>query len=211
MERTVSVPFQMQVVQVALLPKTEAKERPISLTSVLWRIWTKLRRTCLALWLKEFYNHTSGFDSAVPGQTCLDPALARLIRAEDHKFRGQTLILLFCDLEGFYDVVSHERLAQQGAALGFPSLLLELAIQLYEGPRCLYGEGVASPSIWPQRGMLQGCPLAPTLAKLTTYKPLKNIPGVSHADLWLDDISIDIAHQDAEIAATIGVRCFQIP
>ena len=211
MERSVSIPFQLQVVQVALLPKSETKERPISLTSVLWRIWTKLCRTCLAAWLKE-YSRTSGFDSAVPGHTSLDAALARLIRAEDHKFRGQTFITLFCDLEGFYDVVSHERLAQQGAALGFPSLLLELAIQLYEGPRCLYGEGVASPSIWPQRGMLQGCPLAPTLAKLTTYKPLKTIsarPGVSHADLWLDDISIDIAHQDAEIAATIGVDVFR--
>ena len=59
MERNVSIPFQLQVVQVALLPKTETKERPISLTSVLWRIWTKLRRTCLATWLKE-YSRTSG-------------------------------------------------------------------------------------------------------------------------------------------------------
>ena len=96
--------------------------------------------------------------------------------------------------------------------LGFPSLILELAVQLYEGPRCLYGEGVASPSIWPKRGMLQGCPCAPTLAKLTTYKPLKTImakPGVSHADLWLDDISIDIAHQDAEIAASLSVDVYR--
>ena len=211
MEGQVSIPFQLQVVQVALLPKNEVKERPISLTSVLWRIWTKLRRSSLAVWLEE-YSRTSGFDSAVPGHTSLDPALARLIRAEDHKFRGQTFITLFCDLEGFYDVVSHERLAQQGMLLGFPSLMLELAIQLYEGPRRLYGEGVASPSIWPKRGMLQGCPCAPTLAKLTTYKPLTAImakPGVSHADLWLDDISIDIAHQDAEIAASLGVDVYR--
>ena len=126
----------------------------------------------------------SGFDLAVPGHTRLDPAMARLIRAEDHKFRGHTFITLFCDLERFYDVVSHERLAQQGMRLGFPSLILELAIQVYEGPRCLCGEGVASPSIWPKKGMLQGCPCAPTLAKLTTYKPLKTIvakPGVSLA------------------------------
>ena len=211
MESQVSLPFQLQVVQVALLPKSEAKERPISLTSVLWRIWTKLRRSHLAAWLKE-YSRNAGFDSAVPGHTSLDPALARLVRAEDHKGRGQTFITLFCDLEGFYDVVRHERLAQQSVALGFPSLITELALQLYEGPRCLYGEGVASPSVWPKRGMLQGCPCAPTLAKLTTHKPLTTIlskPGVSHADLWLDDISIDIAHQDAEIAASLGVEVFR--
>ena len=47
---------------------------------------------------------------------------------------------------------------------------------------------------------------------MTTYKPLKTIvakPGVSHADLWLDDISIDIAHQDAELAASIGVDVYR--
>ena len=211
MESQVSVPFQFQVVQVVLLPKNESKERPISLTSVLWRVWTKLRRTSLAVWLEE-YSKKSGFDSAVPGHTFLDPALARLIRAEDHKFRGQTFITLFCDLEGFYDVVSHERLAHQSLALGFPSLITELAIQIYEGPRCLYGEGVASPSLWPKRGLLQGCPCAPTLAKLTTYQPLTSIKkkaGVSHADLWLDDISVDIAHPDAEVAATLGVDVFR--
>ena len=211
MEGQVGVPFQLQVAQVALLPKTALKERPISLTSVLWRIWTKLRRSSLAIWLEE-YSRTSGFDSAVPGHTSLDPALARLIRAEDHKFRGQTFITLFCDLEGFYDVVSHERLVQQGLQLGFPSLIFELAVQLYEGPRCLYGEGVASPSIWPKKGMLQGCPCAPPLAKLTTYRPLKTIlakPGVSHADLWLDDISVDVAHQDAEIAASLSVDVYR--
>ena len=211
MEGQVGLPFQMQVVQVALLPKSEIKERPISLTSVLWRIWTKLRRSHLAAWLKE-YSREAGFDSAVPGHTSLDPALARLIRAEDHKGRGQTFITLFCDLEGFYDVVRHERLAQQSLALGFPSFITELAIQLYEGPRCLFGENVASPSIWPKRGMLQGCPFAPTLAKLTTHRPLTVIlakPGVSHADLWLDDMSIDIAHQDADIAAHLGVDVFR--
>ena len=60
MEGQVSIPFQLQVAQVALLPEAAPKERPISLTSVLWRIWTKLRRSSLAIWLEE-YSRTSGF------------------------------------------------------------------------------------------------------------------------------------------------------
>ena len=64
-------PFQLQVVQVVLLPKSEVKERPISLTSVLGRIWSKLRRSHLALWL-EGYCKESGFDSAVLGHTSFE-------------------------------------------------------------------------------------------------------------------------------------------
>ena len=68
-----------------------------------------------------------------------------------------------------------------------------------------HGEGIAP------GGMLQGCPYAPTLAKLTTFKPLKTMlqrPGVPHADLWWDDINIDISHPDAGVAATQNVEAF---
>ena len=202
-ELELSLPLQMRAVQVALLPKSPEKERPISLTSVLWRIFSKLRRPVLDGWLKEYVAHAP-FDAATPGRTCLDPALSRLIKAEDHKFRKVTFVTLFVDLLGFYDAVDFSRLLQQGSALSFPPLLLELSLQLYTGPRCLNGEGVSTVMLHPKRGILQGCPYAPTIAKLTTHAPLQAIssePGVSGADLWLDDITVDISHSDPEVAA----------
>ncbi|CAE7555002.1 eag [Symbiodinium sp. CCMP2592] len=206
-ETDLTLPLQMLTVQVALLAKTPEKERPISLTSVLWRVYSKLRRPLLESWLKE-YAAFAPFDSATPGHTSLDPALSRLIKAEDHKFRKVTFITLFVDLEGFYDGVDFSRLISQGKALSFPPLLLELSLQLYNGPRCLHGEGVSTVALWPQRGILQGCPYAPTVAKLTTHAPLQGISqhrGVSHADLWLDDISVDVSHADPEVAASLAL------
>ncbi|CAE7267552.1 unnamed protein product [Symbiodinium sp. CCMP2592] len=206
-ETDLTLPLQMLTVQVALLAKTPEKERPISLTSVLWRVYSKLRRPLLESWLKE-YAAFAPFDSATPGHTSLDPALSRLIKAEDHKFRNVTFITLFVDLEGFYDGVDFSRLISQGKALSFPPLLLELSLQLYNGPRCLHGEGVSTVALWPQRGILQGCPYAPTVAKLTTHAPLQGISqhrGVSHADLWLDDISVDVSHADPEVAASLAL------
>ena len=202
-ELELAMPLQMRAVQVALLPKSPEKERPISLTSVLWRIFSKLRRPVLDGWIKEYVAHAP-FDAATPGRTCLDPALSRLIKAEDHKFRKVTFVTLFVDLLGFYDAVDFSRLLQQGSALSFPPLLLELSLQLYTGPRCLNGEGVSTVMLHPKRGILQGCPYAPTIAKLTTHAPLQAIssePGVSGADLWLDDITVDISHPDPEVAA----------
>ncbi|CAE7770088.1 unnamed protein product [Symbiodinium sp. CCMP2592] len=131
-ETDLTLPLQMLTVQVALLAKTPEKERPISLTSVLWRVYSKLRRPLLESWLKE-YAAFAPFDSATPGHTSLDPALSRLIKAEDHKFRKVTFITLFVDLEGFYDGVDFSRLISQGKALSFPPLLLELSLQLYNG------------------------------------------------------------------------------
>ena len=74
------------------------------------------------------------------------------------------------------------------------------------------GESVLSPPIYPRRGLLQGCPLAPTLAKLALETPLQNIlraQGVTNADLWLDDISIDAVHRSPAVAAGAALSIFR--
>ena len=43
MEEELQVPHSLRVTQVALLPKSDEHERPISLTSIWWRVYTKLR------------------------------------------------------------------------------------------------------------------------------------------------------------------------
>ena len=60
----------------------------------------------------------------------------------------------------------------------------------------------------PRSGILHGCPYAPTIAKLTTHDALKWVNaqlGVTLADLWLDDISIDVVHPVIAVASALKV------
>ena len=56
MERTALLPTQQQMHMVVMLPKNSSKERPITLTSILYRVWRRLRKPC---WTSgnEPYHH----------------------------------------------------------------------------------------------------------------------------------------------------------
>ena len=63
-----------------------------------------------------------------------------------------------------------------------------------------------------QKGHVARMSLCADLGETNNLQAVENYmakPGVSHADLWLDDISIDIAHQDAEIAASLSVEVYR--
>ena len=210
-EKRGSLPVQMMVHEVALLPKDEHKERPISLTPVLWRLYCSFRKPKVREWVATYVGDHA-YDSAVPGGRSLDVALRRLLRAEHAKVNNDHMLTLFIDLQGFYDGIRWQRVLEQGLDQGFPAPLLALSLCIYQGPRCLNGESVLSPPIYPRRGLLQGCPLAPTLAKLALEHPLQNIlraQGVTNADLWLDDISIDAVHRSPAVAAGAALSIFR--
>ena len=210
-EQRGSLPVQMMVHEVALLPKDEHKERPISLTPVLWRLYCSFRKPKVREWVATYVGDHA-YDSAVPGGRSLDVALRRLLRAEHAKVNNYHMLTLFIDLQGFYDGIRWQRVLEQGLDQGFPAPLLALSLCIYQGPRCLNGESVLSPPIYPRRGLLQGCPLAPTLAKLALETPLQNTiraQGVTNADLWLDDISIDAVHRSPAVAAGAALSIFR--
>ena len=61
--------------------------------------------------------------------------------------------------------------------------------------------------------MIQGCPYAPTLAKLTMSEPLhrlKRVKGLDHCDVWLDDVSADSLHASPDIAAGAAYEAFRV-
>ena len=96
--------------------------------------------------------------------------------------------------------------------LQYPPLLLCLSLQAYRGPRVLCGEGVSSLALYPQQGLLQGCPLAPSISKLAMFDPVvaaSQMPGVQHCDLWLDDCSLDVTHADADIVAAQALEVYR--
>ena len=212
MEEDLVIPLQVSQVQIVLLAKSALKERPIGLTSVLWRLWCKSRRFLVGQWL-DSYIPDHPFDSAIPGRTSLDVALARKCSKESARVKGLHTVSLFVDINGFYDSVSWRRLCEQGLRLSFPALALCLSLRLYQGGRTVVGESQPSPTIFPGRGMIQGCPYAPTLAKLTMSEPLhrlKRVTGLDHCDVWLDDVSADSLHASPDIAAGAAYEAFRV-
>ncbi|CAE7826127.1 unnamed protein product [Symbiodinium sp. CCMP2592] len=211
-EAEVLLPFQLTCVQVALLPKSADKERPISLLPCLWRLWARARWQDISAWTSA-YAPAHPWDRAVPGQASLDTALARLVRSEHSKLERTHIVSLFLDLRGFFDSVSYERLLLQGLAHSFPPLHLWFALQVYQGPRCLVADSIAATPLFPGRGVPQGCPLAPSLSKLTMSEPLQKVsslPFVTNTDLWLDDVSLDVVGSDPVEVASSALQAYRV-
>ena len=76
-----TMPTQLHMHMVAMLAKNPQIERPTTLTSVLYRVWCRLRKDQLDAWqtnLPDFIDH----DRARPGPNVLYIALGRLMRQE---------------------------------------------------------------------------------------------------------------------------------
>ena len=134
MEHQAQLPTQQQMHMVIMLPKTSTKERPITLTSLLYRVWCRLRKPVLDQWQKQL-PPTMQHDRARPGAQVLQVALERLLRQEVHKANGCHGVTCLMDMSTFYDTVNLIRLQQEALRLDYPPLMLELATQLYTGPK----------------------------------------------------------------------------
>ena len=89
---------------VVMLAKNPTIERPITLTSTLYRLWCRLRKPILDAWqeaLPDFMNH----DRARPGANVLHVALERLLRQEVHRANQRHGVTVLMDLSTFYDAI----------------------------------------------------------------------------------------------------------
>ena len=88
--------------------------------------------------------------------------------------------------------------------LGFPMCLLGAAVAVYRGPRIILADGISCPSVSARAGIQAGCPLAPVLSKVALWRPLKEVLSSSyakHADLWVDDVSVDVVDRNPSKSA----------
>ena len=78
MEEEAELPTQLRMHLAVMLPKKKI-ERPITLTSVLWRVWCRLRKPLLDEWQRSLPADMD-HDRARPGACVLHVALERLLR-----------------------------------------------------------------------------------------------------------------------------------
>ena len=136
MEQSAQLPTQLQMHMVLMLPKNSTIERPITLTSTLYRLWCRLRKSLLDDWqanLPDQLNH----DRARPGANVLQVALERLLRQEAHRANNKHGVTVLMDLSTFYDTIQLQRLQEQALAIQYPPLMLEMAMQVYTGQKPL--------------------------------------------------------------------------
>ncbi|CAE7816912.1 unnamed protein product, partial [Symbiodinium sp. CCMP2592] len=210
-EREASWPDQMVFALIALLPKSEKRERPIALLHILYRAWAKLRWPLVATW-QAAYAARATWDKAVPGGQALDVALARLMLGESVRRCKSHLITLFLDMETFYDRCVFDDVIRSGLSLGYPPLVLHQALLTYMGPRFIQSEGALCPPIWPGRGVLAGCPAAPSVSKLVIHPVAEKLASKKSAcnlDIWIDDLSLDSVNKSPVQVASDSLLLFR--
>ena len=67
------------------------------------------------------------------------------------------------DMSTFYDTINLTRLQTEAIQLQYPPLLLEMAMQVYTGPKAIVAEQEMTPFFKVQNGVPAGCPQAPLL------------------------------------------------
>ena len=112
------------------------------------------------------------WDHARPKKDCLSIAVGRMLQSELCKHNDIHTVTCLADLSCFYDTVDLDQIIQPARELEYPLLHLKMAIDLYRGPRVIQAEGIATEPQHYRKGILQGCPQAPAIAKLVLYKPL---------------------------------------
>eukprot|EP00439_Symbiodinium_sp_Y106_P033590 s6696_g4.t1 len=204
-------PQHIDITQYAMLAKSLVAARPIGLTHVLHRVYCKLRWDLVRAWEKD-YDPQSPWNQAKAGNSSLDTALRRLLRAEINKRSGKITVTLLLDLTSFYETVPHQLLLSKGVEHHFPETLLERALSCYEGSRYIESQGALSRPICGTRGLIAGCPLAPAMSRIILHEPVSKAHGratTDHVDLWIDDCSVDTVDDNAERTAAAAFACYK--
>ena len=210
-EVTGDIPTQMTFTAFVMLAKNETIERPIGLMSTLLKLGMKARWGLIEQWLAG-YRDQLWWDCALPSRSTHDAALRRGFSYEAAHADRVHRCSLFVDLSTFYEGVDHLRLCESASNAGFPDLLLHLAMEAYRGGRIIVSDEVASPMAYARKGIIAGCPLAPTLSKLAVGDPIRQTcvgPDVDYVGTWIDDISVDTECKHAARAAVAVVRVYR--
>ena len=211
-EARLEAPVHWKQHQVCMLPKKPEIERPITLTSITYRIWCFARRAQVQKWMQDTQAETA-WDRATPGNTCLQVALQRLLKGEVSRHNSKHMIGVLIDLETFYDCVDLRLLAERLREADFPPVIGALALQAYAGERHIVSEDVLSEGVKPERGILAGCPMATAMARVFLSPVLRKVTecaGLVGLDTWVDDIGADFEDKKPKDVARQALEGYRL-
>ena len=188
MELAQLVPPQWQHLRMPLIPKKGGKLRAIGIFPASVRLWGKVRRAECDEW--EAANPRPYF-AAGAGRSPLSPVWRAGVLAEHGTTEGDAAASVPADIGTFFDRMPHEALRGAAREWGFPASLLEVALQLYGGARYVELGRAVGPATYARRGVIAGCSLCATLAKLILLGPLDSLQR-SHSEIALDVFVDDV-------------------
>ena len=131
-ENSLSWPLHIIHNWVVLMGKPGGGTRPIALMPMLYRVWTKVRRSYLQAWENE---HCGSWDAATNGNSALRAALLSLFHDEVGSYSSEEVGTLLFDMEKFYDNVDLARLMAKAEATEYPPILMALGMQMHMAQR----------------------------------------------------------------------------
>ena len=117
---------------------------------------------------------------------------ASCVRAEAGVESGQAAGAVLWDLKSFFDSIDHGLLLARALQVGFPRVLVAMALAAYTAPRVVQVRGGVAPPVFPRRGVLAGCCFAKALVSVYYLPPIDALilhhPSVT-VDIYIDDIT----------------------
>ena len=187
---------------VTLVPKDEFDQRPISVNSVVYRMWASVRATQLCSW-QESWAHPTQFGYR-RGKRSVDPAWCSAAAAEHAWLSQAHRVGFFLDLAKAYDRIPHEILYKCLIASGLPVNFCNTWLSAIRGARkylkSAYGLGR---SFHVTRGLPQGDALA--CFGMNLIMSIWSRAVESESDVFVrsfaDDATVEVERPDPSIAA----------
>ena len=147
-------PHQVMHNAVALLGRSATDDRPISLTSLLYGVYVKIKKPVIA----EFdRSHATWWDSVFAGNSCLREGVRRRFVSEVACLNGKHCLDTFLDFEKFYDSIDNVKLTQQARQLNWDTVVLCMSLSVHLSLRVLRIGDLWGEWIPPCNSILQGC------------------------------------------------------
>lgn len=127
-ERYLVLPAQALLVRVALLPKPQGGDRPVSLLWIVYRILAFCRKSEVAGWDLRM---AGPWDMAMKGRSALDAVCIVEVDLELATHMNMFACGIYIDAEKLYDNIHLGKLLEDAADLNYPLSLLTLASELY--------------------------------------------------------------------------------
>jgi len=207
MELSLSAPVQTLLLLMIFLEKPTGGERPIGLTSGLYRLHCKLRKWGTTQWEAD---KIKWWDTAVKGSDALQRGLRRLLKAEVCSVLDFPQATLLWDAEKFFDTISPEQVAAAGLQLGYPVVPLFFAMCTHTAARVLSSDGHHAEAFLPSSSILAGCQHSVAFTRLFLYELVDHLQAKwrpAELNVWVDDTTQRAHHRTEQRVVELMVGC----